>query len=420
MVIKEFLQIHASPNKGIIFIGEYFPAQTSESHCSCTQPKKIPCNCGHPACTCNVNHPFLPKPNCCGIPGCSCAQKNQNLRYNRPEVEEVNRYESQDPKADIEILYGFDVKVDPNWTPKKSACGGCGYCADCQKGYRTKRAIKKGNEKKLKRFGISKSLKKKRSKKIVKRDINYEFKDQDLGAEAPSDLSLPEIIQYMPETLLPNYEKGQCIYGCKSKRYALDEVSPEKPYHKGVHEFSVNPSNYRNAEEPPQTEQLHLTQEDTYFDPTGLHYQLRAAEEENHQQTKFPPHNPFTQHSPQLPFTLADPIVGAPQYPQQPSHYTDPRIDHLVKQIIYSHPDFIEASNHGLPGPALTPPEERQEEEISDFFTKLVRGRVGQMMGDQPHLQFGHPQHYHHHHNHERYGRNIGVDEEDEKNIFGV
>lgn len=346
------------------------------------------------------------------MPGCSC---RQNSRFYNPkeEVESIYSYGAHNPKDETEVIYGFEMKLidpktsedqDSNQTPVQLPCGGCGTCDDCLKGYRnyrSKRAIRYSNENKLKKYGANESLKKKRSKSITKRDINYEFKDFDFGSEYPTDFSIPEIIQYMPETLLPNFERGQCIFAKKEpsiqKRYAADEM-PLTGLGR-LHEFEVDPSMYRSQSEPQQTENLHLNQEQAFLDPM----QMRTAD-------------PFgVTHFQGV--DAEDPIVGAPQYQANPQ-YRDPKMDHLVKQIVYSHPDFIEASNHGIPGPSLAPSEEKQEEELSDFFTKLVRGRIGQMFGEENHQQYGNygPQH-HHQNQYDRHYRNVDVGEED---IFGV
>lgn len=414
------MQAHADPIPGIIMTGDYIPS----SGCSCGQqlryqhPNPQPCNCGHPQCTCGATIPFLPpRPTCCGMPGCSC---RQNSRFYNPkeEVESIYSYETSKPKDEDEVIYGFEMKLidpkatevqDSNQTPIQPPCGGCGTCDDCLKGYinyRSKRAIRHSNENKLKKYGANESSKKKkRSKSITKRDINYEFKDFDFGSEYPTDFSIPEIIQYMPETLLPNFEKGQCFFANKEptiqKRYAADEV-PINGLGR-LHEFEVDPSMYRSQSE---AESLHLNQEQAFLDPMQLRADLFSDSQKSFGVNQF--HRNAEK----------DPLVGAAQYSPNPQ-YRDPKMDHLVKQIVYSHPDFIEANNHGIPGPSLTPPEEIQEEELSDFFTKLVRGRIGQMFGEEHHQQYGHygPQH-HHQNQYDRHYRN--VDEEDEDDIFGV
>lgn len=391
------------------------PCNCGYPNCNCNQQQlqnhqpdnSLRCgHCGNSQCTCGANIPFLPaKPTCCGMPGCSCMQ-NSEFYNPKKEVETIPQFASRNPKEQTELIYGFEMRrTDP---ATHLPCGGCGACEDClnaYRNYRTKRAIKRSSENKLKKYAAAQSFKKEKSKSIMKRDINYEYKDASPESEYPTDFSIPEIIQYMPETLLPNFERGQCMFGNKQptvhKRYATDEVSPAG--HRRLHEFEVDPSKYRNG--PAQADSFYVNQGETFSD--SMPFQVRMGEQfEAQPQHQFD----FRQYE-------QDPILGAPQ-PSQNPRYQDPKLDHLVKQIIYSHPDFIEANNHGIPGPSLAPSEEKQEEEISDFFTKLVRGRIGQMMGEEQHQQYGHYNSHHHHQNpNDRYYREA---EDNEEDLFGV
>ncbi|XP_036343776.1 uncharacterized protein LOC118753033 [Rhagoletis pomonella] len=70
--------------------------------------------------------------------------------------------------------------------------------------------------KKTKRKAKRTHYKRQRSR-LVKRDIKGEYELLEKERDQ-MDLTLPEIIQFMPETLQPNFKRGQCYFGCGSKR----------------------------------------------------------------------------------------------------------------------------------------------------------------------------------------------------------
>ncbi|XP_050330795.1 uncharacterized protein LOC126759743 [Bactrocera neohumeralis] len=68
----------------------------------------------------------------------------------------------------------------------------------------------------------------------------------------------------------------------------------------------------------------------------------------------------------------APPSTHAKNYPVQ--HITDQQLDKIITDIIYSHPEFIDATKHY--GGALVDPEPWQEQETISFFKKLIDGRL--------------------------------------------
>ncbi|XP_055842623.1 uncharacterized protein LOC129909574 [Episyrphus balteatus] len=74
---------------------------------------------------------------------------------------------------------------------------------------------------------------------------------------------------------------------------------------------------------------------------------------------------------------VPSPTVGAPARHRDPSY--DPHMDKVIRDIVYQHPDFIEATQHA-PG-SLTLPEEVTRDETMQFLDKLIRGRFSKWFG---------------------------------------
>lgn len=62
--------------------------------------------------------------------------------------------------------------------------------------------------------------------RLVRRDIKGEYELLEKEREQ-MDLTLPEIIQFMPETLQPDFKRGQCYFGCGSQQPDLPAKSTE-------------------------------------------------------------------------------------------------------------------------------------------------------------------------------------------------
>ncbi|XP_053947604.1 uncharacterized protein LOC128856332 [Anastrepha ludens] len=82
--------------------------------------------------------------------------------------------------------------------------------------------------------------------RLVKRDIKGEYEMLEKEREQ-MDLTLPEIIQFMPETLQPNFKRGQCYFGCGSQRSNQSKRPQSNPgttndsnYSPSSTEYSVN------------------------------------------------------------------------------------------------------------------------------------------------------------------------------------
>lgn len=64
--------------------------------------------------------------------------------------------------------------------------------------------------------------------RLVKRDIKGEYEMLEKEREQ-MDLTLPEIIQFMPETLQPDFKRGQCYFGCDTQRSHQPKSAENSP-----------------------------------------------------------------------------------------------------------------------------------------------------------------------------------------------
>lgn len=76
--------------------------------------------------------------------------------------------------------------------------------------------------------------------RLVKRDIKGEYELLEKEREQ-MDLTLPEIIQFMPETLQPDFKRGQCYFGCATQ-HSHQPKSAE-----------INPSTNTNTDSNPNS-----------------------------------------------------------------------------------------------------------------------------------------------------------------------
>ncbi|XP_011179967.1 uncharacterized protein LOC105210602 [Zeugodacus cucurbitae] len=64
--------------------------------------------------------------------------------------------------------------------------------------------------------------------RLVKRDIKGEYELLEKEREQ-MDLTLPEIIQFMPETLQPDFKRGQCYFGCGTQHNHQPKSAENNP-----------------------------------------------------------------------------------------------------------------------------------------------------------------------------------------------
>ncbi|XP_026846243.1 uncharacterized protein LOC6598176 isoform X1 [Drosophila persimilis] len=225
-------------------------------------------------------------------------------------------------------------------------------------------------------------------RRLAKRDIKGEF-DLLERERAQIDLTAPEIIQFMPETLNPNFQPGQCHMGCG----AITAVGPPPPQplppatEEAGKEFDPTED---QTELPVTTEQqntipakraalgyyplqipspLGLPLDDyKYVDDSQLRSLLST--------TSVP--DPLEQGSTPLQFAgdlesvtrrgYTSALLGSGGgYPVQ--HVSDSQLDRLISEIVYPHPHYLESSTHY--------PEPHQKRQTTDFLKKLIDGRLG-------------------------------------------
>ncbi|KAI8128278.1 hypothetical protein CVS40_2420 [Lucilia cuprina] len=282
-----------------------------------------------------------------------------------------------------------------------------------------------------------------------RRDIKGEY-DLIEKEREEMDLTLPEIIQYMPETLDPNFKRNQCHFGCKlpdltestttttmttssttSTSETTTMTSTESEDNKQETLGVTEPNNAAVEEEGEEEEGQ---EKDLDNSIASTHTKRNAADYggggcplvfNGYNPTPNPGYTfePLTSFEAiPRPFSTAndpygfDPVpqqyVGAPHNPYAPAvldtaplvgaQYPTPNVqpisnaqlDQIIAEIINKHSDFIEASSHR--GGAYVDPLGEQEQQAKDFFKNLMSGNWNGWLGDDQQHHSQHPVQTHH------------------------
>lgn len=253
-----------------------------------------------------------------------------------------------------------------------------------------------------------------------RRDIKGEY-DLIEKEREQMDLTLPEIIQYMPETLDPNFKRNQCYFRncCQQpdlrESMTITTPSSDKTTTMSAITSAVNNSkafnftDAKNANEEEEHKQVDEEEKDSDNSISSSHTKRNAAENaggcrplllESYKPTPNPDltyKTPTNVEAIPTPLsTVNDPVpqqyVGATHNPYAPSiHENDPllgtpyakpkfqpvsnaQLDKIIAEIVRKHSDFIEASSH--PGGALVDPTEDQKEQTKALLKKLLGGHL--------------------------------------------
>ncbi|XP_034119010.1 uncharacterized protein LOC117578018 [Drosophila albomicans] len=231
-----------------------------------------------------------------------------------------------------------------------------------------------------------------------KRDIKgeYDLLEQE---RAKMDLTAPEIIQFMPETLNPNFKRGQCHTGggCCG---AITASAPPPP------ETTETEARIRvSSTEQPNNEESEAEQAETDVEQPSLvnsipakrsalsyypEHQIPSPLAGSYNEYKFVDDSqlrsllsttsvpdPLEQSSTPLQFAgdleaIHRRGIGS-GYPVE--HVADTQLDSIISGIVYQHPDYANPQSHY--GGSLVDPEPVQKKQTTDFLKKLIDGRLG-------------------------------------------
>ncbi|KAH8256640.1 hypothetical protein KR026_008846 [Drosophila bipectinata] len=220
--------------------------------------------------------------------------------------------------------------------------------------------------------------------RLSKRDIKGEY---DLLEQERSqiDLTAPEIIQFMPETLNPDFKPGQCHTGCG----AITSSAPPP-------EETSTPRDQAEAEQTETPEPVNSIPSKrsalSYYPlqiPSPLSYQhedYKFVDDSQLRSLLSTTSVPDPLHLSSTPLQFAGDLesvtrrgYGAPVlglgtgYPVE--HVSDSQLDRIISGIVYSHPGY-QYGAEGAEG-ALVDPEPVQKRQTTDFLRKLIDGRLG-------------------------------------------
>lgn len=237
--------------------------------------------------------------------------------------------------------------------------------------------------------------------RLRKRDIKGEF---DLLEQERSriDLTAPEIIQFMPETLNPDFKPGQCHVGCGAMTALAPPPEPEPSSEPAMPTELPVEETTPAEEQPPEPEQPNSIPAKRaasfgYYPLLQIPSPLLQHGGGNGADFKFVDDSqlrtllsttsvpdPLEHSSTPLQFAGDLEAVtrrsyggGAPLhshshgYPVE--HVSDSQLDSMISGIVYHHPGYNYASTEG----SLVDPEPGQKQQTTDFLRKLIDGRLG-------------------------------------------
>ncbi|XP_068159425.1 uncharacterized protein Cp7Fb [Drosophila tropicalis] len=235
---------------------------------------------------------------------------------------------------------------------------------------------------------------------LTKRDIKGEFDLLEREREQ-IDYHAPEIIQFMPETLNPNYKPMPCHMGCGVIEAAAPPAAPAPPLEvtatsSSANEMDPKDNNEDAAETPPHIiNSINTKRAAAPYFPQHLQSPLRPILPHYQQQgykyvddthlstllstTSVP--DPLEQSSTPLQFVgdLEGPGRGRGRergpYDSLGAieHVADAQLDSIIKGLLHQHPTYSYDNQFG----DLVDPEPVQKKQTTDFLKKLIDGRLG-------------------------------------------
>lgn len=241
-----------------------------------------------------------------------------------------------------------------------------------------------------------------------KRDIKGEY---DLIEEEHQqmDLTLPEIIQYMPETLQPNFQRGPCQFGQSCINTKLPNKSTATSPIQNISEDENSAFDSSNID----SENLNLeeVEENEYESDNAINTLVTKRNAAVYRGVGgcplvYPSDNPTP--SPNYSFEPLSNPCGLDPVPQQyvAAPYTKERsiygypnsqpinnaqMDQIIAEIVNKHADFIDATSYH--GGALVKPLNEQEYQTKSLLKNLAGGYIhsrfggGKTLSKQPYYQ---------------------------------
>lgn len=237
-------------------------------------------------------------------------------------------------------------------------------------------------------------------RRLSKRDIKgeYDLLEQE---RANIDLTAPEIIQFMPEALNPDFKRGPCHMNCG----AITATAPPPEAANGSTEQPEQQSEL--PQQMPQEQAMeqpsllnsiptkraalgYYPQQQIPSPLSGIYKEYKFVDDSQLRTllstTSVP--DPLEQNSTPLQFAgdlesvsrrnyraprvLAAGNVGG-GYPVE--HVADTQLDSIISGIVYQHPEYVDPDPQY--GGTLVDPEPVQKKQTTDFLKKLIDGRLG-------------------------------------------
>ncbi|XP_016922985.2 uncharacterized protein Cp7Fb isoform X1 [Drosophila suzukii] len=227
-------------------------------------------------------------------------------------------------------------------------------------------------------------------RRLKKRDIKGEY---DLLEQERSqiDLTAPEIIQFMPETLNPDFKPGQCHMGCGAMTAAAPPSEEPKddqpPTEQGQTEHTEQPDQSNSIPSKrsafgyyPLQIPSPLSRQDDYrfVDDSQLRSLLSTTSVPDPQEYSSTPLQFAGDLESVTRRSYGAPLLGLGSgYPVE--HVSDSQLDSIISGIVYNHPSYNHYSTEG----SLVDPEPDQRQQTTDFLKKLIDGRLGGWGFDQ-------------------------------------